>query len=442
MDNRLAYIDQASFLGLRALGRGPLMQFVWIYDRPVDIEGLRSFQRNLADGLLGRLIERSPVPFGRHRWVSSSGPPDLEIAAQDRPRSEVWDWADERIRLPIDPENGPGWRLGVQPLSDGGAAVALAVSHSVADGLGFCQSIADAVNGIKRDLQYSPSGTRTRRRALIEDGKLTVRELPRVAKAVIAGARVARAESKGLDTPAKRSTEQLTPGEDRPVVAPTVITFFDVEHWDERSKALGGTSNSLFAGLAAKLGQIQGRVNESGQVKLSWPLNERTEGDTRANALGAAIVIADPAKVTESLIDMRADMKRTLATATESQKDLQAPLPIVPFTPKILARQLEKIVTKMGSPIGCSNLGELDSTVNRPDGTDAENITLRLLEPAITAHALDRMGGYLSLVSGRVRGKIFITVGAWTPGGPNTKETLRSVVRQALAQFQLHGTVE
>ena len=34
----LAYIDQGSFLGLRALGRGPIVQAVWVYDRGVDID--------------------------------------------------------------------------------------------------------------------------------------------------------------------------------------------------------------------------------------------------------------------------------------------------------------------------------------------------------------------------------------------------------------------
>ena len=56
VDNTLAYIDQGSFLALRALGRGPLIQFTWIYDRAVDLDGLRRFHANLGFGLLGRRI--------------------------------------------------------------------------------------------------------------------------------------------------------------------------------------------------------------------------------------------------------------------------------------------------------------------------------------------------------------------------------------------------
>jgi diacylglycerol O-acyltransferase len=442
VDNTLAYMDQGSFLGLQALGRAPVIQVTWIYDRPVDIDGLRRFHCNLGHGLLGRLIECSPLPFGRHRWVSEPRPAELEIAAQDRARSDVWTWADERICLPIDPETGPAWRLGVQPLTNGGAAVALVASHSVADALGLSLSIADAANGIRRNLHYPLPGSRTRRQAVIEDGKQTVRALPGVAKAVMAAARVARAESDGLATSMKPSAGELTPGKERSVVAPTVAAYFDLDHWDERSRSLGGTSNSLFTGLAARLGQILGRVDDDGRVKLTCPVNERTDGDTRANALTAAIVTADPSKVTDSLVDLRADMKRTLTALSESPKDLLAPLPLVPFTPKALARLLEKMFTRVGSPIGCSNLGELDPAVNRPDGTDADYIAFRQLEPQITTHMLDRMGGYLFLGSGRVHGQIFVTVGAWTAGGMNTKESLRRSVGRVLAELQLSGIVE
>ncbi|WP_431232451.1 hypothetical protein ACQ856_23795 [Mycolicibacterium psychrotolerans] len=81
MDSTLAYIDQGSFLGLRALGRGPLAQYAWIYEHAVDFDGLRRFHHNLGHGLLGRRIERSPLPFGRDHWVTWRGPRDLDVAA-------------------------------------------------------------------------------------------------------------------------------------------------------------------------------------------------------------------------------------------------------------------------------------------------------------------------------------------------------------------------
>ena len=100
-DNTLAYMDQGSYLGLRALRRGPVIQYVWIYERGVDMDGLRRFHRNLADGLLGRLVERSSLPFGRHHWVSSGEPGGIDVSAAERRRDEVWDFVNERADVPV-----------------------------------------------------------------------------------------------------------------------------------------------------------------------------------------------------------------------------------------------------------------------------------------------------------------------------------------------------
>lgn len=55
------------------------------------------------------------------RWTGApKDPDDIDIAATPRPPADVSGWADERANLPIDPEFGPGWHLGVLPLDDGG----------------------------------------------------------------------------------------------------------------------------------------------------------------------------------------------------------------------------------------------------------------------------------------------------------------------------------
>ena len=100
VDNRLAYVDQASFLALRAV-HGALIQVTWIYDRAVNVDGLRRFHRNLECGLLGRRIERSPLPFARDRWVKAAASEDIDIAATPRRRADVTAWADERRAYPL-----------------------------------------------------------------------------------------------------------------------------------------------------------------------------------------------------------------------------------------------------------------------------------------------------------------------------------------------------
>ncbi len=43
-----------------------------------------------------------------------------------------------------------------------------------------------------------------------------------------------------------------------PVVVPGITIYVDLDDWDARAKALGGTSNTLAAGLTAKLGGAHG----------------------------------------------------------------------------------------------------------------------------------------------------------------------------------------
>src|SRR6476620_12248430 len=146
MSNVLDLVDQSFFRLEQAAGVG---QCVWVYDRPVDIDGLRDFHRHLQQGRLLRRIERSPLPFGRHRWVSPSDQPELEIAAT-RPRGEFDAWIDEQANTPLEAEHGPGWHLAVLPFTDGGAGVSFVTSHCLTDGVGLCEALADAASG-RRD---------------------------------------------------------------------------------------------------------------------------------------------------------------------------------------------------------------------------------------------------------------------------------------------------
>lgn len=441
-DNTLAYIDQASFLGLRALGRGPLIQFTWIYDRPVDLDGLRRFHRNLDDGLLGRRIERSPLPFGRHRWVAAPNPTDLDVAAHDRSREDVWTWVDERADLPIDPEWGPQWHLGVQPLTGGGSAVSLVVSHTVGDGLAIGIAVADAANGVTLDLGYPPPSSRARRQAMAEDARQAVGAIPDLGRAVAATVRVARSSRDDLAQSISSERGKVQPGEARTVVAPCVVAVTDVDHWDARAKKLGGNSNSLLAGLAARLGHLLGRTDADGLITLSCPVSERVPGDTRGNALTEARVQADPVTVTTDLTDLRRAMKEAFAALREKPNELLAPLPLTPLTPRILVRRLESMIVERGTPIGCSNLGDLDPAVNRPDGTEAVFLAPRIVEPKITTTILDRAGGVLFVGSCRLNKTVTVTVNAWQPGGTNTKQQLAAVVVEALADLGVSAAVE
>jgi acyl transferase domain-containing protein/acyl-CoA synthetase (AMP-forming)/AMP-acid ligase II/acyl carrier protein len=444
VDNRLAHLDQAGFLALRAV-HGALIQVIWIYDHAVNVDGLRRFHSNLGHGLLGRRIERSPIPFARDHWVKAAASEEIDFAATPTRRADVSAWADEQARLPIDPEWGPGWHLGVIPLEDGGAAISLVVAHTVADAIGVGQAIADAAEGRTPDLGYPPAGARTRRRALREDLQQTVKELPDVAHALVAVARQARRDRKELTSSIKAAPPApRAAGNDQIVDVPVLTAYIDLAEWDARAKSLGASSNSLVAGFACRLAARVGRVLEDGTVTLRFPVTLRTEDDIRGNALTMADVTVDPTRAATDLGEMHVKITQAMLEAMENPDDeVLAPLPLAAMTPKWLVRRIAGMAAGGASlPVTCSNLGDLPPAANRPDGTDADDVYMRPLEPDIKKSTLEGIGGRLLVGSGRGRGKIYVVISAYLLGQPNTKNELREIVSRTFAEFDLKAEID
>ncbi|MGV7608844.1 fatty-acid--AMP ligase [Mycobacterium kansasii] len=444
VDNRLAYLDQAAFLGLRA-GHVSLLQVTWIYDRAVDVDGLRRFHRNLGRGLLGRRIERSPVPFARDHWVLAPAPAEIDFAATPRRRADLGAWVDERARLPIDPEWGPAWHLGVLPLEDGGTAISLVASHAVVDAIAFGQAIVDAAEGRTRDLGYLPAGSRTLRRALRADLRQTVEELPDVVHAVGGVVRRLRRDREEFRSSIKAAPpSRRTPGGDQTVEVPAVTACIDLAEWDACAKRLGANSNSLVGGVACRLAVRAGRVQDDGTVTLRFVVSLRTEGDTRGNALTAVDVAVDPEHAARNLGEMHAKITRAVLEAMEdSDNELLAPLPLAAVTPTWVARRLLGMAAGgPGLPVTCSNVGDLPPAANRPDGTDADSSYMRQIEPNITRNELEGTGGRMLLSSGRSRGKMRIGVSAYIVGRSNTTDELRELVSHTLAEFDLNAEID
>jgi hypothetical protein len=440
-------VDQGFFAGQRAAGLEEVMQVVWVYQHAIDFDGLRRFHHNFRYGLFGRLIERSPLPFGRHRWVLDRVPPDIDIAECARPRAELSDWADERSQVPVDPESGPGWHLGVLPLTDGSTAVTLVASHYLVDGIGLLGAIVEALWGNKRDLGYPPPHSRTRLRTAVQDARQTARDAPEAAAALVAFANLIRRQRRdGARSPAPRP---LAPGGrdgDDPVVVPGITIGIDLDHWDARAKALGGTSNTLAAGLTAKLGERLGRRRPvDGAVTLQLPISQRTADDTRAIAVSFARVSIDPTRVTTDLHDARSAIKQALKTLRETP-DLSSQLgALAPFTPKrIWKRGVDAALADPDRPVVCSNLGDVGSAVGHLDGTHCDYAYARGIRQHVTRRSLERTGGQLQLLSFRTPGigKIFIHVLAYHPGAENTKPALRALAARTLAEFDLTGEIE
>jgi hypothetical protein len=447
VDDRLSFMDQACLQLLRATGRGQLMQAVWIYEHPVDVDGLRRFHRNFGYGMAGRLIERSPLPFGRHRWVSALGPSsDIDFADRLRPRAEVIEWADERAALPVDPESGPGWHLGVVPLTDGSTAVSLVLSHYLTDGVGFLLTVADAVNGNRRDLGHPMPRSRSRFRGAVSDLRQTAQAAPEVTRTLVAAAKLAFRHRRDMArSGAPRPAAVPADDGDSAVVLPSTAIYVDVETWDARANALGGTSYSLLAGFAAKLGERIGRRRaDDGAVNLVIALNGRDGlDDTRANAISFARVSLDPTNVATDMTQARLAIRQALKASREVPDETLQLLPLVPLVPRRALKRVADLFFGSADepPVSCSNLGDLDPAVGRPDGTEAEYLVLRGVDQNISRRDLERAGGQLVLVAARIGGKISIGIVAYQVGAENSRSRLRELAAHTLADFDLCGVI-
>ena len=304
MSNVLGLFDQAFFTGERVTGATGLLQCVWVYDRAIDLDGLRRFHHHLQQGRLSRRIERSPLPFARYRWVAGGGQTDLEIVETPRPREEFDAWLREQAGTPLDAEHGPEWHLAVLPFTDGGAGVSLLISHCLTDGVGLCAALADAAHGRHDTINWPAAGSRPRWRAIREDARQTARDMPAIGRAVVAAARMARRSVSGRSgstAPLPSTPPAAFAGVDEPITMPTAMTFVDADAWDARARSLGGTSNSLLTAVAARLAERAGRVAADGSVTVGMPVNERTADDTRANAVANVDFTVDPAVATTDL---------------------------------------------------------------------------------------------------------------------------------------------
>lgn len=439
--SRLALLDQAAFLRLRATGQGSTVQCTWVYDRDVSIDDLRDFNDNLGAGLLGRRIERSPLPFGRHRWVVDGSSPDIAWEPR-QPRHDIGAWLERRAQLRVDPEHGPTFHLAVLPLDDGGAAVTLVASHCVADGLGMATAIAEAVKGEQRNHGYAQPNSRGRWRAVVEDLADAVIALPAAIRALIATLLILlKVSSNQPASPRKRSPETLTTTGDDPNASPSVTIQTDAAAWEARARSLNGSSNALFIAFATRLAHRMGRVLPDGNcVTVVLPVSDRTADDDRANALTSITVTVDGAAVVDDLTGVRTDVKRALTSLQDQPNEMLAGLPLIPFTPRWLVRRAEGIAMSSGElPVGCSNLGALDAAVSRIDGADASEVSMRLAEQGITRARIEQAHGQLFCGTGTVNGSRFLTVVAYQSGSERTLAA-REAACGALADLRLSAT--
>jgi diacylglycerol O-acyltransferase len=438
MGNVLDPIDQTAFDLWRVAGVTTQVQCVWVYNRPIDIDGLRQFHDHLQRGRLSRRIERSPLPFGRHRWISPDGSSDMEIVASALPREEFDAWLNEQANTPLDCEHGPGWHLAALPFTDGGAGVSLVISHCLTDAVGLCEALADAALGRDDPISWPAAASRRRWQALREDARQTARDTPAIGRAGVPAVRFARRSRGGAG--AATPLPALPAGADEPITLPMATIFVDADEWEARAHALGGTSNALLVGLAARLAQRVGRVSADGSVIVRMPVNERAADDTRANAVSEVALTVNPAPATTDLREIRAAVKQALIRHQEVPDEQRAMVPLVPLLALVPRRLLLRLGGSDATSVSSSNLGVVNSAASRPDGTDADYFAMKNVYRGMTKAMMYRLGGLQFLLSGRARGQVFVSVTAYQPGRPTSNDGLRQDLSSALNDFSLTGS--
>ncbi|WP_241780380.1 hypothetical protein [Mycobacterium persicum] len=168
-------------------------------------------------------------------------------------------------------------------------------------------------------------------------------------------------------------------------------------------------------------------------------VNDRSEGDMRANAFSLATVDVDPSGLTTDLSGLRASIKRALAALPEAVAKSAQLQPLIPLTPEWLARRMTG--TLLATPaVGCSYLGDIDPLIGRPDGSDADSLFVRGVTQQVTRQIVEQVRGMTAVSGGRIGGKVSLAVVVYQLDLNSTSD-LRELAAETLTEFGLSGAI-
>jgi len=437
----LSFADQAIYLAHVSLGQHAVIQVLWRYLRPVDIDALTRFRDNLAHGHLARLIRPALLPFGRHQWASAPPPPPALTAAGPPLAPEaIQAWADAQVELPLDPVRGPAWLLTSQTFTDGSTVVSLVLSHCIADGLTTAIAVSEAARGERRPSIYPAlCSAHSAATLLAAEIQRMVRDAPATLRAL---RHLARTACHSRDTPkTQAASPDVLAADDRTVVFPSAFIRVPTSVWDARARSCGASRLTLLTAMTAAFAEALGRVR-SNEVTLLIPVNQR-EGlsHTGGNDVALATLKVRIDEPRGRLHSLQRRLRAMLLQTRRKPNRLAALLPLVPFVPRhaFSAASHLALGALADLPVTCSNLGDLPRDMLQIDGAAADRMCFRGIDRSVARRAIEARGGVATLFAGGIPGFIALSFVAYQPGLVTEARHLRVLVERLLADYQLAG---
>ncbi|MBF6172690.1 hypothetical protein IU476_14590 [Nocardia blacklockiae] len=451
------------------MGTPIVLQGLWRTADRVSTALLEQVHTALRGGPLGRRVVRPRVPGARATWRANDSAHPLRITEHPLPVPELLDWADAQ-GSDLDPEFGPGWRLSAARLTDGGSVVSLTCSHALADGRGLTIAVDQALRGLATQrtaaADHMSPGATTPRRTAAEHAipGITTRRtasaahaLPEVASrrtaaaghplpgkavrravaaqsdwadarrqwAIVLGG-TARALRRGVpDAPAAPADRAIPPGSRVTCGAVLQVPAAD---WDLVSAGHGGTANSLFVFVVAKMLWDSGFPGD--EIGVSVPV------DTRAEAR----VDNDMAmtEITATRADTPATLREKCRAAYEHRMSAPGGMPeeLLQVLPDRLAYRLSRGAGERD--ILCSNIGTLPAALSHLGPHPCTGVAARAIHPGLLPTRLPRtrLSAYLS----RTDRTYTLALIALDPEHIETPEALRNLAASALDSVDLPST--
>jgi diacylglycerol O-acyltransferase len=434
----LPYVDQGMYLAHIAGGQQAVVQGLWLYRRPANLEGLQRFRDNLAHGRLARLIRPALLPFGRHQWVNAPPPltPLLPAVEPISPR-KLMEWADSQLSLPMDPVRGPAWTFTMQPLTDGSTVVSLVISHCIADGMAMRHAIIEAARGERCKLPYPFISKKSLHVGLVDELLRAAKDIPATLRALAQLAQIAFTSSDRNRT--NVASPKAVVLNDREVVFSTCFLRLPLSEWDEKARDHGANRFTLLIAVTAAFARALGRVHD-GHVSVRIPVNQRDGlSDIDANRVSIATL---KIPVEESHNNLSAPQRRWKLTLLRARRELDpiaALLPLVPFVTKRSFSAASNLA--LGAledlPVTCSYLGSLELLTI--DGAESDLFCCRGIDRPASAQMIEARQGVATLHAADVNGFLNLSFTAHQPGVVTEYRQLRILIDNLLATYGLTG---